>query len=54
MCVKSKSIFYTKGKIYEVKNGKITNDIGENLIHSYESMDDLNALTEAKFIEVVE
>ena len=54
VCVRSKSIFYTKGKIYEVKNGKITNNIGEDLIHSYESMDDLNALTEAKFIEVVE
>ena len=54
VCVKSKSIFYTKGKIYEVKNGKITNNIGEDLIHSYESMDDLNAWTEAKFIEVVE
>ena len=54
VCVRSKSIFYTKGKIYEVKNGKITNNIGEDLIHSYESMDDLNAWTEAKFIEVVE
>ena len=54
VCVRSKSIFYTKGKIYEVKNGIITNNIGEDLIHSYESMDDLNAWTEAKFIEVVE
>ena len=54
VCVRSKSIFYTKGKIYEVKNGKITNNIGEDLIHSYESIDDLNAWTEAKFIEVVE
>lgn len=54
VCVRSKSISYTKGKIYEVKNGKITNNIGEDLIHSYESMDDLNAWTGAKFIEVVE
>lgn len=54
VCVRSKSIFYTKGKIYEVKNGKITNNIGEDLIHSYTSIDDLNALTEAKFIEAVE
>ena len=54
VCVRSKSISYTKGKIYEVKNGKITNNIGEDLINSYESMDDLNAWTEAKFIEVVE
>ena len=54
VCVRSKSISYTKGKIYEVKNGKITNNIGEDLMHSYESIDDLNAWTEAKFIEVVE
>ena len=54
VCVRSKSIYYTKGKIYEVKNGKITNNIGEDLIHSYTSIDDLNAWTEAKFIEVVE
>ena len=54
VCVRSKSICYTKGKIYEVKNGKITNNIGEDLIHSYTSIDDLNAWTEATFIKVVE
>lgn len=54
VCVRSKSKCYTKGKIYEVKNGSITNNIGEDLIHSFESIDELNAWAESKFIEVVE
>lgn len=54
ICIKSCSTLTTKGKIYEIKNGKFTYDDGSKENIQLESIDDINMIFASKFIELVE
>ena len=54
VCVKSMTGSFTKGKIYKVRNGKITNiNNDDECYHRFKSFDEINALFASQFIELI-
>ena len=56
VCIENKSAMFTKGKIYEFKNGLTYDDFGVSIptrTH-IQNIDDLNARLRSQFIEIVE
>ena len=54
VCVKGCSEYTTKGKVYEVVDGRITYDNGHKMVSQYSCLEDMNAHMVSKFIELVE
>lgn len=53
VCTGAHEPYFTKGKIYEISKGTITDNTGEEL-GGYESLNAMNNSTVAQFIEIVE
>lgn len=54
VCVKSSSVYMTKGKIYKSENGKIYDDEGDLWRMEIKNLEHLHNTTSCKFIELVE
>lgn len=54
VCIESRNECFTKGKIYEVKDGDIYDDEGDLHYMKIENLNDLNEYSLQKFIELVE
>ena len=52
VCVKG-NMFFTTGRIYNVVNGVLIDDVGDEF-HYFTDVDDINSRLKAQFIEVVE
>lgn len=54
VCVHSESECFTKGKIYEITNGRLYNNFGNNGVDDVVSVNDLNNKMFSQFIQIVE
>lgn len=53
ICVEPKSRWFTLGKVYKVKDGRLTDDDGDTSWGRFESVDEINRHYSSKFIEIV-
>ena len=53
VCVESRSVWYTLGKVYKVKDGRFADDDGDVCSSRYKSVDEINNHYSSQFIEVV-